>query len=399
MSLIPISSLLSSPTRAQFRATMVNELVTLGVPADKWIAGGVSSSILTVVSMSLELMAATLATIINGFFLQTATGNGLILLAYYMYGVVAPAATFATGAVIFVNGGGGVYSGPSYAAGQVLVLNPDTGITYETTQDLNLGAVGSLNASQTVNVRAMTAGTVGNSNPGAIDQLSTTLLGVTVSNADAVVGQDAIGDVALRTLCLNSLGARSVRGPRTAYAYAVQTATNSVTGALVNINRWSITNDSHFGTVGIVVASPAGAADPNDVSGVVANVEAVARPGGITANVSSASNVAIAQNLTVWATAPLGVSATALATAASTALTNYMATYPIGGILADDDASPGGITGIFADGMKGAIAAGIASAGGSMVACQGANDQALGSSNVPVNGCTVTVRLTTTTSP
>lgn len=394
--MIPIAQLLTAPTSDQFRATAVTTLQSLGVPAGNWRKGGALSTLLTVMCMSLATMAGLLSTIINGFFLPTATGNGLVLLAYYVYGVTAPAATFANGQVTFTNTGSGVFQGGNFAAGKVYVTNPTTGITYFTTQDLNLTASGGANPVQTVSVQATTAGSVGSSIPGAINTLVTTMLGVTVTNALAVIGSDALPDPALRLLCTASLGARSTRGPRSAYKYAISIATNAVTGNIVNINRSWVSPSSHFGQVPVYIASPSGVVDPNDLTGVVNSIELNARPQAVTDTVAAAAAVNYAPTLTVWCTAPPGVTTGQLSPAIATAIASYLSTYPIGGATANDDANPAGFTGLFADGIKSVCGTGAATLGASVISVQGATDLALATGQVATNGVVVNTRLVQT---
>ncbi len=106
---LTITDLFTPLTAAQIRAKMVVELLVLQVPADKWRAGGVASSILTVCSILFAMMNQVLYVIISGFFLPTATGTGLKALAFYVYGVTVSDATFATGVLTLTNTGGGVY--------------------------------------------------------------------------------------------------------------------------------------------------------------------------------------------------------------------------------------------------------------------------------------------------
>jgi Baseplate J-like protein len=402
--MIAISTLLSTVTADQFRSRMVTSLQTLGIPAQSWRKGGVASSILTVVSMVLASLSAGLASILSGFFLPTATGDGLTLLAYYVYGVTRPAATAATGLLTFTNNGGGVFNGSSYAPGLVFFLG-ENGQTYTNLDQVTLGALGSSTATQTIHIECTQLGTIGNAGPGVIDELVTTMVGVSVTNGP-VAGQDALDDPTLRSLCLASLGARSVRGPRTAYAYAIKgtdlfgnpLATNAVTGAAVTINRWSISADSHTGDVSIVLASPSGAPDPNDVAGVATSIEANARPDAVTVTLFSAVPEPYTPSIIVWCQAPTAVEASAIQTSVSDAITTYLESYPIGGVTAADDANPS-FTGLYASGIDGAVAAGCAAAGATLVSVQGATDLALVSTEVATDAVTsITVRLVPVTS-
>lgn len=389
---LSIEDLFTAPDAPTVRASMVTNLVSLGVPSDKWVSGGVASTMLTVVSIVIALFAAALSTIIQGFFLPKATGTGLKLLARYLYGITIPDPTFATGSVTLTNSGGATYTIP---IGGYSALNPTTKITYTNTTAFVLGPTTSLS----IAVAATTVGSAGNSASGTITQSVTSLTGVTVTNPAALVGVDAPSDPTIRILCLNKLGALSVRGVRTAYAYAVQTAVNSITGAPVNINRWSITSSSHTGTVTTIVAAPSGAPDPNDVTGVATNIEAIARPEAVTAIVSGATPIAYTRALTISCILPTGVTAAAAKTAIDNNLIQFIATYPVGGVLATDDANPSSaVQGLFGSGIYGIIAESIAAFGGKMISAQGATDLILIGSQVATNNITTTVRVIAPTS-
>jgi hypothetical protein len=390
-----VQVLLQPVTAAQFRQTLVNNLKTLGVPADQWISGSVASTLLTVVSMALALTSSLLAQTINGFFLPTATGATLQLLAFYVYGVTPPVATFASGNLTLTNTGGGVYA---QGAGTYTVQNPATGQTYVNSQAFTLGAVGSSTAILTVPFSAVNSGSIGNAAPGTITTQVTSLNGVTVTNPAALVGLDPLSDAALRALCLNSLGVRSVRGPRNAYGYAVQTAVNSVTGAPVNVNRYSISESSHTGIVTIYLASPAGGVTPTDILGVAANIQLLVRPAGVTVAVLSAQPVAYSTTLTVWCVTPQGVSATAVSSAVASQLTTFFAGLNIGGNIAADDANPSGnFQGILGSSVVAAIGQGAATLGVTITGVQGLIDQALTSTQVSSDSVTLSIRAFTQT--
>lgn len=385
---LQVSDLFAAQTQDQIRASMVTNLITLGVPADKWRAGGVASSILTVSAMALALMSTVIATLIQGFFLPTATGNSLRLLAQYMYGVTIPQATFASGNVTLTNPGGATFT---IAIGGYVCQNPTTKVTYTNAVAFVLNPGGTA----TFGVVSNTVGSAGNAVAGAINTNVTSLIGgVTVTNPAALVGIDTPSDAIIRTLCLNKLGALSVRGVRTAYAYAIQIALNSVTGAPVNISRWSVSSASHTGIVTVVVASPTGPADPNDVIGVGTSIEANARPEAVSVNASGATALAYAPALTIWCTLPNGVNSAQVKTAIDAALVTFISTYPIGGQSANDDANPSTpVTALFADGVKGAVAAAVVSVGGLMISCQGATDLVLTPTQVATNGITTSIRV------
>lgn len=342
--MIPVTDLLTKITKDQMRTTLVNLLVTLGVRADLWRKGGVASSILTVIAQTAAGFSSVMVDALSSNFLDDASGSWLVLLAYYVYGVTARPATFATGQYTLTNAGGGVYS---YAPGQWTVLNSTTKVTYTNADAIALGSL----SSQTFGIIATVAGSAGSATPGQIDTLVTTMLGVTGTNAAAVVGQDAQSNASLRIACQASLAAQSVRGPRDAYQWAVTTAVNPSTGAVVNIDRVQVVTATSTGIVSIYCAAPSGAPTASDLTAAAAAVEKLARPNGTTANVYSVSTVPDANSITIWAQALPGVTAAAITAAAATAVADYLAIYPIGGL----SMGAGGY--LFASGIDGVIKA------------------------------------------
>lgn len=379
-------------TAAQIRTTLVNALVVLGIPADQWRPGGALSVTLTVVANLLNMFSVLLTQVVSSGFLETSSGGWLQLLAQYVYGVMPTGSTFATGSLTFTNTGGGTYT---YASGALTAKDSTTGKTYVTTQALNLGP----NSTATVTIAATESGSASSAPPGEIDALVTPLLNVTVSNAASVVGLDAPNDPTLRSLCLDKLGAMSVRGPRNAYAYAIQVAVNAVSGNPVNINRWSITPSSHTGTVAIVVASPSGVPDPEDVAGVVTSIEtgvpglsppfSGVRPDAVTVTVTGATPVNYTPAIVVWAKALPGLTATDLQTACADALSTYIEGYDVGGL------STNTFTGLFAAGVDGALKSANADA---IFDVTGSIDLALMAGQVAVDQTSISVRLVTVTS-
>ena len=108
--MIAVTDLLTPVTAAQMRTTLVSLMVTLGVRADLWRAGGVASTILTVCANTAATFSSLMVAALSGNYLDYASGSWLVLLAYYVYGVTALPATFASGEYTLTNTGGGVYT-------------------------------------------------------------------------------------------------------------------------------------------------------------------------------------------------------------------------------------------------------------------------------------------------
>lgn len=397
--MLTIAQLLTPITAANFRSQAVAGLQSLGLQPQNWAAGGIASSTLTVACNLLATLSTQLSNAIAQQWNPTATGGGLQLLSYYFYGITPPQATFAAGSLTLTNTGGGVYT---YAAGQATFASTvanSQGIypTYTNTNSFTLGALATLS----VPVTCVFAGSGGNSSPGFVTQLVTAMLGVTCTNPLPILGSDALSDTALRQLNVNSLAIQSVYGPRNAYAYAIQTAVNFVTGSPVNINRWTISVASHTGDITIYVCGPAGTTDSNDQIGVALNIEAIARPDGITVGPTTvtvaglvigspapATPVNYNPTITVYVLAPKGVAASILQTTIVSSLTVWFegATNPIGGATGADDANPS-FTGILESGVSGQIAIAVASITG----CVMLSTRFVGTSDLPLTANEVAV--------
>jgi hypothetical protein len=339
---------------------------------------------LTVASNFLGLMSSQLQGGLTAFFPGAASGGYLQISAVYTYGIPATllSATFGTGYVTLTNAGGAIYT---QAAGSVTVSNTATASQYTNTTGFTLGAFSSI----TIPVQCTISGSAGNSSPGTVTNMVTSLSGVTVTNALAIIGLNAPTDAQVLAMCLASLAIRSVRGPRNAYSYAISLATNAVTGNPVNINRSTVTAD-HSGNVSILLASPAGAPDPNDVIGVQTSVQANVVPTGVTATSIAATAVSYAPTISPTVIAPANVSPVTIQAAIANAIANYISyVFPVGGITANDDSHPFGFTGVLASGIYGAAAVGCASVGATLVSLAGATDLALTSSQVATDGVIV----------
>jgi len=351
-----LETLLAVPTADTIRGVMVSTLVRLGIRADLWPKGGAASSVLTDVAEQLGDFAQNVRDAIAAFWLPTATGGWLAWLAFYFYGLTKQQATFASGSLTLTNGGGGIYS---YAPGEATFANTVTKKTYVNVDAISLG----IGATQTIAIQATDQGSGSNANPGEITTLVTSMLGVTANNLAPVLGLDAQSDDNLRQACWDSLGARSVRGPRTAYQFAIGIATNSDTGGPVNINRYAFGRGvgvgPHTGQLRIWVASPDGAALSGDVTGANTSVNLVAQPqnvtgpagGDIVAGASTLAYGGSGAQIVVWVRSQPGLVQATVQEAVASALSAFLETYQIGGLTAD------GFTGVHGSGVDAAIGA------------------------------------------
>ena len=229
----------------------------------------------------------------------------------------------------------------------------------------------------TVAIEAVEVGSASTSAPNTITALTTTMLGVTCTNATAVVGVDEETDEDLRVRCREKLSALSPDGPKAAFSYFARVATRA-DGTAVGVNRVKVTPGA-AGEVSVIVCTPSGGLDDDDLIAVDNSINLNAAPLCIRANVQSASLLTIPITYTVWAHVTSGVSATTLQTAIQDALTDFMANQEIGGNVISGQGY------VYADAIRTAIGSAHPSIF-HVVLSNPSADVAIGATQVPVLG-------------
>lgn len=323
--MIGIDDLVTPLTEEQIYERFLANLEAVGLKARSWRPGGVYLTILAILAAMCASFSDLQARFIRSGFLELAEGNWLTWVAFYVYGVTRPESTFATGPATLTNAGGGDYT---FNARTFRIFNTALGKAFTNVDTFDLHPL----STATTDFVAVEIGSASSSAAGAIDRVETAYDSlITVANAAPILGSDAMLDPDLRQLCKDSLGARSVFGPRGAYAYAIRTAKRA-DGSPVDINRRSISLGSSTGLVTIFLASPSGIPTTADVDSVKVNIEALARTDTATVTASPVTGVTITRTLTIWAEKQDGLTAAALTAFALAAIVRLQRTYPIGGI-------------------------------------------------------------------
>ncbi len=324
--MIPIDQLFQAQTKDEVREQLLSLIETVGVPARSWRKGGALSTILTYVAALIAALTAVMVTAIRSMFLDTSEGFWLTQLAYYVYGVTRIDATFATGKVSFTNTSATTYT---KQIGEVRVFNPTTKKTYTNTEIVTIPGLA-------VDVRfafqAVEQGSASSSASASVTSIETTMLGVTCTNPDAIVGSDPESDADLRQACRDKTATLSPNGPRAAYAYFAR-RTKRIDGSAVDINRVTVTKDSSVGVVTVYLASPSGAPVGSDVTAVADNLYNNCVPDGQRADVFAATPVTLSlPSVVVYARKESGQTAEALKAGVLAALVALQRDYPIGGL-------------------------------------------------------------------
>lgn len=333
MAFFSLADLTTPSTRQEVQASIYRVFGVLGVNTTSWGAGAVVRTLTVGVSATISVFSQLQAEIVRSGFLDLATNDWLTLVAKYVYGVLRNEATFAAGTVTLHNTGGGIFI---VDAGDLIVATPTTpdpksGKTYRNDAAFVLGA----GATVVVPITAIEAGADSNAGAGDITVLVTTLLAVTATNANALVGLNTESDPALRQRCSEKLGSLSPMGPWDAYAYAARNAHRS-TGEPCGVTRTRTLKDG-FGNVTLVAANASGGITgtignlATDIGAVDEAVQQLAAPFAVTAHTEGAGTVSQVVTYELWAYNTSGLNDAQIADTVKAALETFTAKQPIGG--------------------------------------------------------------------
>jgi phage-related baseplate assembly protein len=339
----------------EIKTAIYDVLAGYGVATTGWKPGAVVRTMIAGVAIVLAALSSLIALVDRSGFLELSEGPWLTLVARYIYDTERSDGSFASGPVLASNSTGAVYS---LDPGDLILSNSTTGATYRNTAAV---VIGSMASNVEVAVVADQLGSYGTAQVGEIDALVTPLLGVTVTNAAAIVGTDEQSDTSLRSAAQERAGALSPDGPADAYRYFARTAVRA-DGTAIGVTRIKETPNG-TGGVDVLVATATGGVTgtqgnpATDLGAVFANVEANAVPLGVTLTVASADALAVNIVAAVWVREGLSLSNTQIEDRVQDAITLLLSEIPIGG----DVISPA-VGKVYREGIQGCIADTIGSA-------------------------------------
>jgi phage-related baseplate assembly protein len=319
-----LDELTTPMTVEEVKTSIYTAIAAQGVDVTTWKEGAPTRTMIAAVAIVLAAGSKLQSLIAQMGFLALSQGEWLTQVALYVYGVERSDGTFATGEVTLTNTGGGVYAGDP---GDLIFINTTTEKTYRNTAAFSIAA---FEPDVIIPIQAIEIGSASNAQGGEIDDFETPLLGVTVTNADAVVGLDAELDAALVARCNAKTGILSPNGPADAYAYLALAATDD-DGTPIGVTRVR-TVPLGDGVLDVYVADATGEiADSDDLDAIDELIQTRAVPLGITANVLSATPITVPVTYELWIRAT-SITDAAIREAVEEALTAFMASQPIGGI-------------------------------------------------------------------
>lgn len=308
--------MIANPTLAGARTTIRGYAESAGLKVTNWVTGAVAEQVLAASSIAAYTVGLNVAKIVRGFVsLDTSTDPGdddayddtsadadqvpgmLSAFGENTFGTMRGEKTFANGFFTFDNSAGLVARtfGPGgLTFTWTLNTPPSPRPTYRNAPDASIyvdpGNLVTVNAGATliIPIVAEEIGTRSNAPPSAIT-MTTTLVGVTGTNALAVLGTDREDAEVYRARCRQAASRLSLGGAAGIYAYLAAKALDGT--PLVNadddevaITRVYVSEESATGNVDVYYASASGAAVAADVEAANDNISlyALAVPGGMT---------------------------------------------------------------------------------------------------------------------
>jgi hypothetical protein len=246
-----------------------------------------------------------------------------------LYGVAPDDATFAEGPCLLTNTKGGNWN---RAPGLFVVRNSLTNKTYANTEQVVLAPWPGSGAfpTQTVNFRAVEAGSGSTSTAGTIDEVVSGENGVTVTNQSSLVGLDEEPLVDFVARARGTPALLSPNGPKAAYEVVLRRTLRS-DGSRIACNRVRVRTPTGNGVVRAVVAGPSGALPAADVARMLLNLQTLAEPWGVTAQVVSAANVPVNYTIAAYAKKSPTLTGGAIEKAGLAALQSFINSASIGG--------------------------------------------------------------------
>lgn len=319
-------------TQQEIKAVFAEGLAATGVHTTNWKPGGVTRTLIAIITVVVAAFSTLLSEIAKSAFLGTASPAWAWLISRFTFGVTPQVATFASGPVLLSNASG---IPRTFATDALLLQSSITSKMYRNAAPVTIGA-GAVDVS--VAVSAVEVGSASSALVGEVDTLVPPVPGLTCRNAGVLVGLDdeALGDLQAR--CALKLQPYAPRGPATAYEVAAFGARRA-NGTPIGINRLRAVLRGR-GRIDVYVATPSGGVTGTlydlgtDLGCVDEAIQTQAVPLAVTADTHSAANNVINVAASVWVYNTTGLTETQLDAAIRKALAEYFEsplTAPIGG--------------------------------------------------------------------
>lgn len=313
------AELQTTKSATTYLAEILATLSSQGFPVTAWQAGNAGRTLAYADAVALADLRSVIATVAQGGFLDSATGDWLTLLAAGVFDLDRTAATHAIGNVTLTCGAS---AGPYNITAGSLVVSDGTRRWRSTNTSTSVLASG---GTLSVEVKAESPGTAYNVAGTTVTTIvSPALAGVTVSAVSAWLTTSAVDeetDAALRARCRLRWSTLGRGANLDAYEY------NALDAGASGVTRAQAIAGPGDGTVTIYIAQSAGTATSGQVSAVQAHIDIVS-PATDDATVAAATTVTIDVTATVYVAS--ASDSTANRTLATDALSAYINGLAIG---------------------------------------------------------------------
>ena len=265
--------LLTVVTAVELQTEILNAMTAAKLPVSSWQKNGKWQNLIVWFSSMLQLVYARLNDVARGAFLDTAEDQLLIDKGENDFGTKYRGETFANGTITLLNSSGGQIDEPAESLSFALVA--DSSVTFRNSAAI---AAWSNGAELEVAIVCEKAGTIGNTPAVAIApfgiSMITTIIGVSIVEHTATVGQAKQDPDEYRALCRKQAQSRTIGGAQGAWEWyppnlytdgtEVDPENPDATKTQVNVNRVSVSENSSTGVTTLVVASPSGPVDAGE---------------------------------------------------------------------------------------------------------------------------------------
>ena len=306
------AALQTATTADAYLTQILATLAANGFPATAWQSGNAGRTLARADAEALADLRAVIADVVNGGFLDTATGDWLTLLAAGLFDLDRIAATYAIGEVTLTcSASAGPYN---ITAGSLVVSDGTRRWRSTNTSTLTLASGGTL----TVEAKAESPGTAYNVSGAQVTVIvSPALAGVTVAAVSSWLTTTAVGDetdAALRARCRLRWSTLGRGANLDAYEY------NALNANASGVTRAQCVPGGGDGTLVVYIAQSAATATGPQVATVQAHIDSVAP-------VTDAPTVTAATAVTVNITATIYVIAASDSAANRTLATDALSAY------------------------------------------------------------------------
>ncbi len=329
--MLTIQQLCKPLTPDQVRTSIYGQLARIGVSTTNWKPGPIVWTIFAVVSVVFSSFTYWSSFAIQGMFLSLSRGDWLTAKAKYDYSTDRNIPSHATGPITLSNSGAGVYDfNPgdlTITCSKLLVDGSTVTFQYHNTGTIHVSSGSPTPNSQSITISAELEGSLPSIPPGATVSLQPPYTGLSIAVPTAITGSDEETDQALINRAQLSASAISPNGPTDAYRYVATSTLN--TDASVIATKCSVVRGN---PVLVYVGGPDGPITDTDALALLnVAIQTKVVPLGVTATLASgaAKNIEVTYTAFVTNTTLTEIE---IKTYIQTAVQNYFATFPIGGL-------------------------------------------------------------------